>query len=230
MADRPYTLLSCCISLDGYLDSSTTSRLALSNDPDFDRVDDVRAASDAILVGANTVRNDDPRLLVRSAARREQRVARGRPESPVKVTLTRTGNLDPAAQFFMAGDGDKLVYCPDSQAERMRRRLDGLATVVSSGADVELRRVGEDLSDRGIERLMVEGGSAVNTQLLADDLVDELQLVVAPLFVGDPDARRFVRPARFPWSATRRATLAETRPIGDVVLMRYALSDRFEDA
>jgi 5-amino-6-(5-phosphoribosylamino)uracil reductase len=53
---------------------------------------------------------------------------------------------------------------------------------------------------------------------------------VAPVFVGDPDARRFVRPARFPWSASRRATLAETRPIGDVVLMRYALSDRFEDA
>jgi 5-amino-6-(5-phosphoribosylamino)uracil reductase len=230
MADRPYTVLSCCISLDGYLDSSTISRLALSNEEDFDRVDAVRAANDAILVGASTVRNDDPRLLVRSAVRRDQRVARGRPASPVKVTLTRTGDLDPAAQFFVAGEGEKLVYCPSPLAERLRRRLDSLATVVDTGTDVELRQVSEDLSDRGVERLMVEGGSTVNTQLLAHDLVDELQLVVAPVFVGDPDARRFVRPARFPWSASRRATLAETRPIGDVVLMRYALSDRFEDA
>lgn len=230
MADRPYTLLSCCMSLDGYLDSSTTRRLALSNQDDFDRVDAVRADSDAILVGANTVRNDDPRLLVRSVTRREERVARGRPASPVKVTVTRTGQFDVGAQFFVAGDGDKLVYCPESVAAATRQRLGSLATVVSTGPEVDLRSVAEDLSDRGVNRLMVEGGGSVNTQFLAGDLADELQLVVAPVFVADPDARRFVENARFPWSAGRRATLAEARAIGDVVLLRYALSDRFEDA
>jgi 5-amino-6-(5-phosphoribosylamino)uracil reductase len=230
MADRPYTVVSCCMSLDGYLDSSTTTRLALSNDADFDRVDAVRAGSDAILVGAQTVRNDDPRLLVRSAARREERVARGLPASPVKVTVTRTGQLDAGAQFFVAGDGDKIVYGPDAAAASIRDRLGSLATVVSVGAQVDLGRVAEDLCDRGINRLMVEGGGTINTQILAADLVDELQLVVAPVFVGDPHARRFVENARFPWSASRRATLVEARPIGDVVLMRYALSDRFEDA
>ena len=230
MADRPYTLLSCCISLDGYLDSSTATRLALSNEADLDRVDAVRAGSDAILVGANTVRNDDPRLLVRSPARRAERIARGRPSSPVKVTVTRTGRLDGASQFFVAGDGDKLVYCPDSAAATVRPQLGSLATVVGMGPSGDLREVAEDLCDRGVNRLMVEGGGMVNTQLLAADLVDELQLVVAPVFVGDAHARRFVESARFPWSVQRRATLAETRPIGDVVLMRYALSDRFEDA
>ena len=68
MADRPYTLLSCGMSLDGYLDSATDERLLLSNDADFDRVDEVRAGCDAILVGAATVRNDNPRLLVRAAS------------------------------------------------------------------------------------------------------------------------------------------------------------------
>jgi 5-amino-6-(5-phosphoribosylamino)uracil reductase len=68
----------------------------------------------------------------------------------------------------------------------------------------------------------------VHTQFLADDLVDELQLVVAPLFVGDSSAPRFVRDGHFPWNAGRRATLAEVRPIGDVVLLRYALSRRFQ--
>ncbi len=77
---------------------------------------------------------------------------------------------------------------------------------------------------------MVEGGGAVHTQFLADDLVDELQLVVAPFFVGEPGARRFVGEGHFPWHPGRRAVLAETRQIGDVVLLRYALSDRFEDA
>ena len=67
MADRPYTLLSCGMSLDAYLDGPGEDRVLFSNDADFDRVDAVRAGCDAILVGAATVRNDDPRLLVRVA-------------------------------------------------------------------------------------------------------------------------------------------------------------------
>jgi len=102
-----------------------------------------------------------------------------------------------------------------------------VAAVVFSGQRVRMRRLGEDLADRGVERLMVEGGGVVHTQFLADDLVDELQLVIAPLFVGDSRAPRFVSDGHFPWNAGRRATLAETRQIGDVVLLRYALSPRF---
>jgi 5-amino-6-(5-phosphoribosylamino)uracil reductase len=58
-------------------------------------------------------------------------------------------------------------------------------------------------------------------------LADELHLVVAPLFVGDSRARRFVDDGRFPWNPDRRARLVEARKIGDVVLLRYALSTRF---
>jgi len=93
MVDRPYTLLSCGMSLDGYLDSATIARLQLSNDADFDRVDAVRASCDAILVGANTVRTDNPRLLVRSSERRRERVARGLAPSPMKITMTARGDL-----------------------------------------------------------------------------------------------------------------------------------------
>lgn len=74
---------------------------------------------------------------------------------------------------------------------------------------------------------MVEGGGTVLTQFLGADLVDELHLVVAPFFVGETGAPRVVGPGAFPWTASRRAHLADTRQIGDVVLLRYALSDRF---
>ena len=67
----------------------------------------------------------------------------------------------------------------------------------------------------------------MHTQFLTEDLADELQVVVAPFFVGDSRARRFVDDGRFPWTSERRATLAEVRQIGDVVLLRYALSARF---
>jgi 5-amino-6-(5-phosphoribosylamino)uracil reductase len=99
--------------------------------------------------------------------------------------------------------------------------------VVDGGQPVEMRSLSQDLGARGVERLMVEGGGKVHTQFLTDNLADELQLVVAPFFVGDSRAPRFVSDGRFPWNPDRRARLAEVRQIGDVVLLRYALSSRF---
>jgi len=227
---RPYTVLSCGISLDGYLDDTSEKRLLLSNDGDFDRVDEVRAGSDAILVGAATVRNDDPRLLIRSADRIRARVDQGLPEHPVKVTVTNRAKLDPTASFFTAGTGSKLVYCASDTLDMATGELGGVAEVVDAGRPVELGWVVRDLHRRGIRRLMVEGGGEVLTQLLTQGLADELHLVVAPVFVGDREATRFVGSGSFPFSGGNRAILVGTRPIGDVVLLRYALSQRYSEA
>ncbi|MCU1557583.1 MAG: deaminase [Microbacteriaceae bacterium] len=227
MTDKPYVTLSSATSLDGYLDTADPPRLTLSNDADLDRIDDVRARNDAILVGARTVRRDNPRLLVRSVARQTRRETAGLTRSPWKVTVTATGDLDPHAAFFTAGDTTKLVYCPTPEAESIRRRVGHTALVVGLGNSVTMTDLVTDLADRGIRQLMVEGGGTVHTQFLAANLVDELHLAVAPFFVGDRRAPRFVGDAVFPWTSDRRATLADVRQIGDMVLLRYALSDRF---
>jgi 5-amino-6-(5-phosphoribosylamino)uracil reductase len=114
--------------------------------------------------------------------------------------------------------------------EYARERLGPHATIVDGGQSVEMRRLSTDLGGRGVERLMVEGGAMVHTQFLTEDLVDELQLTVAPIFVGDSEAPRFVRDGVFPWNPARRAELVDVRKLGDVVLLRYALSSRFGDA
>lgn len=228
MADRPYTVLSWAMSLDGYLDDASGRRLILSNATDLDRVDGVRASSDAILVGAGTVRADNPRLLVRRADRRERRVAEGRPASPRKVTITRRAELDPDAAFFASGDAEKVVYCATPAVLHARERLGDLATVVDAGPAPSMDWVSEHLAGQGVRRLMVEGGQHVLSQFLAAGLADELHVVVAPFFVGDPRAPRVVTDGRVLWTRDRRARLAEARQIEDVVFLRYALSSRFE--
>src|SRR5690349_21347843 len=120
---RPYILLSCGMSIDGYLNGATEERLLLSNADDFDRVDGVRAESDAILVGATTLRMDNPRLLVRSPARRAARAARGLLPTPLKVTVTRGAQLDAGADFFTTGDVEKIVYCASSAVAYAKSRL-----------------------------------------------------------------------------------------------------------
>ncbi|MGH2688603.1 MAG: RibD family protein [Actinomycetota bacterium] len=214
------------MSVDGFIDDTGPGPLRLSNVEDFDHVDDVRAGADAILVGANSVRRDNPKLLIRSGARVRDRIARGMAPHPVKVTVTASGGLDPGSRFFTVGEGLKLVYASSSGAADLGRTLDGLAVVVDAGEPVDLGLVLDDLASRGVRRLMVEGGTTIHTQFLTAGLADELHLAVCPVFVGDADAPRFVGPGVFPWTADRRMTLAEARPIGDVVLLRYLLSDR----
>ncbi|MEU6524942.1 dihydrofolate reductase family protein [Streptomyces sp. NPDC046924] len=214
---HPYVLLSAAVSLDGYLDDTGPERLLLSGPADFDRVDEVRASVDAILIGAGTIRADNPRLLVNSPERRAARVAEGRPEYPLKVSVSGSGDLDPTARFWHTG-GEKVLYTTDEGAERAHAH--GLATdVVPLGAALDWRRLLTHLYDvYGVRRLMVEGGGLIHTQLLTQGLADELQLVLAPLFVGDPDAARLFGPGAYQGGRLR---LLETRPVGDVVLMRY---------
>jgi 5-amino-6-(5-phosphoribosylamino)uracil reductase len=227
MNDRPYVLLSCAMSVDGHIDDTSDQRLMLSNAEDVDRVDAVRADCDAILVGAATVRRDNPRLLIRSAERRAARVARGLPEHPTKVTVTNSG-FDPDLAFFTT-DGEKLVYCPTPAVEKVREDVGDRAAVVGAGAllddaGLSLGTVLDDLGRRGVRRLLVEGGSTIHTGFLTRGLVDEIQLAVAPFFVGQDDAPRFVTAGRFSQDARHRMTLAEVRRIGDMVLMRYLTS------
>jgi 5-amino-6-(5-phosphoribosylamino)uracil reductase len=230
VARRPYVLLSAAMSADGYIDDSARGRLILSDEADFDRVDAVRAGSDAILVGAGTVRLDDPGLRVRSAARRAERERRGRPASPVRVTMTSGGSLDPAARFFAADDHvDRLVYAPAAAAAREGERLGPAAAVVGCGDPLSLTGMLADLADRGIGRLMVEGGAAVLGQFLAAGLADELQLAVAPVLVADEAAPRLIRPSGGPRdggpaSWPRRLCLTQVSQVGRMALLSYQLT------
>ena len=213
-------LLSVAMSVDGFIDDTTDERLLLSNAADFDRVDQVRAESDAVMIGAVTLRRDNPRLLVNSPQRRAEREARGLPPYPLKVTVTASGDLDPDLRFWHYGGG-KLVYAPDPVVGKVRARLGELAEVASTGETLDFAAMLEDLGGRGIRRLMVEGGGHVHTQFLAAGLADEIQLAVAPFFLGDPRAPRFVNPAVFPDGPDRRMTLADVQAVGDVAVLRY---------
>ncbi|WP_367131801.1 RibD family protein [Saccharothrix sp. HUAS TT1] len=217
---RPYVLLSVAVSVDGYIDDCGAARFPLSNAEDFDHVDRVRAESGAIMVGAATIRRDNPRLLVNSAERRAARVAAGRPEYPVKVTVTGSGDLDPARDFWHCG-GDKLVYTAATGAGRARAAVGDLAEVVPLGATVDFGALLDDLGARGVDRLMVEGGASVHTAFLSAGLADEIRMAVAPMLIGQAAAPRFVNPARFPGGPARRFHLEDVTRLGDVAVLRY---------
>ncbi|MGW3228690.1 RibD family protein [Kitasatospora sp. NPDC001095] len=221
MASRPFVLLSVATSVDGHIDDTSPQRLLLSNEADFDRVDQVRAESDAILIGGNTLRSDNPRLLVNSEKRRADRIASGKPGYPLKVTISASGDLSRDLKFWHFGD-KKVVYTTDAAAPKLREELDDLADIVSTGEIVDFGALLDDLASRGVERLMVEGGGQIHTQFLSQGLADEIHLAIAPLLVGDAAAPRFLHPADYPGGSSRRMRLLGSEQVGDVVVLRYA--------
>ena len=240
MPRPPYVLLSCATSADGYLDDASPRRLILSGPADLDRVDEVRAGCDAILVGAQTVRQDNPRLLIRDPRRSARRAARGLPAHPARVTLTATGDLDPQARFFAPG-ALRLVYCATPALGRARARLGDSAVLIDAGDPLSLDFMLTDLAERSMARVLVEGGAQVLGEFLTRDLADELTLAVAPFFVAAPAAPRLNLPAPAPAPASAPAlaanpdpvanpdspaspmTLAEVSRVGEVGLLRYLL-------
>ena len=168
--------LSAAVTADGYLDDNTAERLIISTPGDWQEVYRLRARHDAILVGAETLRRDDPSLLVRDDAVRENRRRKGLRPDIAKATLTASGKLAPTLNFFTTGDCDRFVFAPAA--------IDGLsaaATVITTdGGPVTARRIVTELEKRGIGSLLVEGGARVLGMFLAEGMADTLRLAVNP--------------------------------------------------
>lgn len=157
--------LSFATTADGYLDDNSPRRLMISTPEDWEAVLRLRASHDAILAGAETLRRDDPALLLRDAAARELRRARGMRPDLTKVTLTHSGRLSPSMRFFTEGDADRYVF-----SEKELPELKGVAEVISSDSSITASAIVTELEKRGVERLLVEGGASVLRMFLAEGM------------------------------------------------------------
>lgn len=212
MKNLPYVIISTAMSLDGFIDDAEKKRLLISNAKDFDRVNELRETCDAILVGANTIRKDNPRLISKSA------------KELTKVTITSSGNINLSSNFFSAGDSKIIVYTIYSQEQKLKEKLSSVATIISLGEEiVNLHIILEDLYTRGIKRLIVEGGSSILTQFLQQGLAQELQISIGGFFIGNKKAQRFVQPGNFPWNENNRMHLESVTMFDDIAVLRYTL-------
>jgi 5-amino-6-(5-phosphoribosylamino)uracil reductase len=220
----PYVILKSAMSIDGYIDDCTSERLLLSNEADFQRVDQVRSECDAILVGAGTIRIDNPSLLVKSKELQHHRIMHGLPIQPAKVTITATGSLPKDSKFFTTGEGKKVVYCASGSLAMLTNNLKGVANVdISNIEDLNPQSILNDLGNRDIKKLLIEGGAKIATSFLVADAVDELQISIAPFFVGEENAPRLSNANLFPHNSKKPMRLHNIERLGDVVLLTYLL-------
>jgi len=165
-------------TLDGRLATAGGSSQWISAEDSLRFTHELRAAHDAILVGAGTACRDDPRLTVR--------LAEG--EDPLRVVVDsglRTP-LDAAVLSGGAASGTLLAVSGRAAEDRRRAFRDLGAEVVEIPGEgrVDLPALLEELGSRGVGSVMVEGGAEIITGLLSERLVDRLVVCVAPKILG----------------------------------------------
>lgn len=224
-------VVSVAMSLDGFIDDSRSQRLVLSSPEDLAAVHRLRAESDAILVGGETVRADNPSLATRHDEYFELRRQRGAPPHPIKVTLTRTGNLSPDEKFFTDGSALKLVYCGAHADSALERRLGSRATVVRFPDDeIRAASIVQDLGARGASQVMIEGGARTIALFLRAGAVDVVRLAIAPMICGAGGRVRLFDDSHVEGGRRRRAALRKVEALGDTAVMWYELEPTNDDA
>ena len=218
--NRPYTIISSAMSADGKISGPERMQRRLSNDEDFRAVDRLRSEMDAILVGSTTVNNDNPSLVLKYEENRQRRIDRGVSPDPIKVAISRHGHIPLSSSFIQKGRSEKIIFTTGSAPDTAVERLAGVATVVTSDSPrVDVRKLLSSLHDRGIRKLLIEGGGETNAAFLNEGLVDELRIAIAPVIIGGRHSPTLADGPGI--SAAVDLEFLESIRLGDMMILRY---------
>jgi 2,5-diamino-6-(ribosylamino)-4(3H)-pyrimidinone 5'-phosphate reductase len=214
-------VVNAAISADGKLSSRERRQIEISGPADFDRVDELRADSDAVMVGVGTVVADDPSLTVDSEQRRARRRDAGRPANPARVVADSRIRTPPGAAVLDDAAESFLLVSETAPADLVQGMEEEGATVIAAGTDrVDLAAAFDQLGSHGIEQLMIEGGGEIIYSLFEASLVDRLSVYVGPVVIGGREAPTLADGDGFV-SEFPELTLEEVRRLDEGVLLVY---------
>lgn len=219
---RPYILLNYALSLDGKLSTEQRDPVRFTSRIDRGLMDEIRADADAVLIGAGTLRAEDPPVRIRAARRRNERRRAGKSPHPVSVILSRSMRLPRIGRFWEDGQVERIIATTRQSKDEQVLPFRDLAEVVRAGrTTVDLHELCRMLADRGIGRLLVEGGGEVNMAFWEAGLVDEVYLTLCPVVIGGRNAPTAADGTGFASDSFRRLRLIESRRVGQELFLRY---------
>lgn len=229
---RPRIIANLAMSVDGKIDSVNYEGAGFSSRLDRDRMDQLRAEVDALVVGAGTIRSEDPPLHIRDPGRRHQRREAGRKEELIVVVVSSSGRIDPSARFLREPATARLIAVPEDLTEEALAPLaplaqDGTIEFVRFGqGTVDLRALVQSLARRGCRLVLVEGGGELLADFLDADLLDELRVTLCPTLIGGRNAPTLVGGEGWRLIERRLLQLTHCEQKGMEVFLRYDVGHR----
>jgi len=191
---KPFLFLCTGMSLDGKLSNYKKEQIDICTNDDKKFREDYKIIADAVMVGGNTLMQDDPGLTVKTKERQRKRIQLGKTPEPIKVgVISNANNLKIKGDFFDKGNTSKIIFTTTKTSKKKIEELKKKAQVYVLGKKmVNLKKALEFLYNLGVRKLMVEGGGELIFSLLRNNLVDEINLKIGNLIVGGRNSVAFV--------------------------------------
>jgi len=196
-------------------------QIKLSSKEDFKRVDRLKNSVDAIMVGIGTIISDNPSLTIKSDALKRKRRDEGLMENPIRIVIDGRCRIPLNSDVLKKGEGERIIATSMSADDEKIKILSRYADVIKAGIDkVDLVELMKILYNRGIRRIMVEGGGELAWGLINANLVDELYYFISPTIIGGRDSPTPVDGDGFV-SEFPRLRLIEFDEMDDGLLIRW---------
>lgn len=223
---RPWVSANFAITWDGRISTRERTPADFSSPYDKQRLLEIRAAADAVLVSATTAKADGMTMGLPDEALRAARVSRGQCEYPLRVLLSNSGKIDPDLPVFGKQFSPIVIFSTEQMPASTRDALQSLAKLhLHQGKQVDLPAMLQTLRrEHRVRRLHCEGGGMVLRSLLEANLVDEVYLTLCPKVFGSRTASTVTgQPGEFlPQSS--RWKLRQMQTIGDECYLRYRIT------
>ena len=187
-----------------------------------------RALGDAVLIGHTTLKQDNVRLGLPHAELREARVARGQTPYPLRVIVSNEGRIDPKLKIFQSDISPIIVFSTVRMPRKYQKSLREKATLhLSDARSVDLAWMLQQLrSEYGIRSVACEGGATLFRALLEEDLVDQLNLTIAPYIFGGAKAPTLTGLSKEFLLRSVRCSLTQMRVVGEECFLTYRIKHR----
>ena len=225
---RPFVAATFAMTADGKITTKNFSPVDFTSREDKLHLLRQRALGDAVLIGHSTLKRDNVRLGLPSAEQREARVARGQTPYPLRVIISNEGRINSKLKLFQTDISPIVIFSTVRMPARYQKTLREKATLhLSDAAAVDLVWMLQQLrSEYGIRSVACEGGPKLFRSLLALDLVDQLNLTIAPYLFGGAKAPTLTGTDINFFPRSIRCMLTEMRTVGDECFLTYRIKHR----
>jgi 5-amino-6-(5-phosphoribosylamino)uracil reductase len=216
------------MTVDGKITTKNFSPVDFTSREDKMHLLRQRALGDAVVIGHSTLRRDNVRLGLPQAELREARVARGQSPYPLRVIVSNEGRIDPALNIFQTDISPILIFSTIRMPARYQKLLRAKATLhLSDARSVDLVWMLQQLqSEYKVRTVACEGGATLFRALLEKDLVDQLNLTIAPHLFGGTNAPTLTGLNKDFFSHSIHCSLTEMRTIGEECFLTYRIKHR----